>query len=77
MDIHSTNQYLKKLRIEYLKTKSKKGKGRLLDETRKRTDMNRKYLIRKLRTLSNLKWDEKSLGKHVFQETTLDEERKQ
>jgi len=37
MDIHSTNQYLKKIRIEYLKTKSKKGKGRLLDEAEKRT----------------------------------------
>ncbi len=30
------------------------GKGRLLDEARKRTGMNRKYLIRKLRPLSNL-----------------------
>ena len=54
MDMHSRNQYLKKVRIEYLKTKSKKGKGRLLDEARKRTGMNRKYLIRKLRPLSNL-----------------------
>jgi len=54
MDMHSRNQYLKKVRIEYLRTKSKKGKGRLLDEARKRTGMNRKYLIRKLRPLSNL-----------------------
>jgi len=54
MDMHSRNQYLKKVRIEYLKTKSKKGKGRLLDEAWKRTGMNRKYLIRKLRPLSNL-----------------------
>ncbi len=52
--MHSRNQYLKNVRIEYLKTKSKKGKGRLLDEARKRTDMNRKYIIRKLRPLSNL-----------------------
>jgi len=54
MDMHSRNQYLKKVRIEYLKTKSKMGKGRLLDESKKRTGMNRKYLIRKLRPLSNL-----------------------
>ena len=54
MDMHSRNQYLKRLRIEYLRTKSKKGKGKLLDEARKRTGMNRKYLIRKLRPQNNL-----------------------
>ena len=54
MDMHSRNQYLKKLRVEYLKTKSKKGKGKLLDESEKRTGMNRKYLIRKLRSHSSL-----------------------
>ncbi|HEX3034955.1 MAG TPA: transposase [Thermodesulfobacteriota bacterium] len=54
MDMHSRNQYLRQLRIEYLRAKSKKGKGRLLDEARKRTGLNRKYLIRKLRHLSNL-----------------------
>jgi len=54
MDMYSRNQYLKQLRIEYLKTKSKKGKARLLDEAGKRTGLNRKYLIRKLRHLSNL-----------------------
>ncbi len=54
MDMHSRNQYLKKVRVEYLRTKSKKGKGKLLDESKKRTGMNRKYLIRKLRPLSNL-----------------------
>lgn len=54
MDIHSTNQYLKKIRIEYLKTKSRKGKDGLLDEAEKRTGMNRKYLIRKLRPYSSL-----------------------
>src|SRR3989304_1643982 len=54
MDMHSRNQYLKQLRIEYLRTKSKKVKGRLLDEAQKRTGLRRKYLIRKLRVLSNL-----------------------
>jgi hypothetical protein len=49
MDMHSRNQYLKKVRVEYLKTKSKNAKGKLLGELEKRTGMNRKYLIRKLR----------------------------
>lgn len=54
MDMYSRNQYLKQLRIEYLRTRSKKGKGRLLEESEKRTGLNRKYLIRKLRVISNL-----------------------
>ena len=54
MDMYSRNQYLKQLRIEYLRTRSKKGKGTLLDESEKRTGLNRKYLIRKLRVISNL-----------------------
>ena len=62
MDMHSRNQYLKQLRIEYLRTESKKEKGKpwtnfqgkLLDEAEKRTGLRRKHLIRKLRVLSNL-----------------------
>lgn len=54
MDMHSRNQYLNQLRIEYLRTESKKEKGKLLDEAQKRTGLRRKYLIRKLRVLSNL-----------------------
>lgn len=54
MDMHSRNQYLKELRKEYLKSKSKKKKGELLDEAVRRTKLNRKYLIRKLRPKSNL-----------------------
>jgi hypothetical protein len=54
MDMYSRNQYLKQLRIEYLKTKLKKEKARLLDEAGKRTGLDRKYLIRKLRPLSTL-----------------------
>lgn len=54
MDMHSRNQYLKQLRIEYLRTKSKREKGKLLDEAQKRTGLDRKYLIKKLRVLSNL-----------------------
>lgn len=54
MDMYSRNQYLKELRSEYLKTKSKKEKGRLLDEAEKRTGLNRKYLMEKLKPKSNL-----------------------
>jgi hypothetical protein len=53
MGMHSRNQYLKQVRIEYLKTESKKGKSRLLDESQKRTGLNRKYIIRKLRVISD------------------------
>lgn len=54
MNMFSRNQYLKELRKEYLKTKSKKERGLLLDEAEKRTKLNRKYLIVKLRPKSNL-----------------------
>ena len=50
----SRNQYLSELRDEYLKTKLKKGKGALLDEAEKRTRLNRKYLVEKLKPKSNL-----------------------
>lgn len=52
--MQSRNQYLKELRTEYLKTKSKKGKGALLNEAEKRTCLNRKYLMDKLKSKSNL-----------------------
>ena len=54
MDMQSRNQYLQELRTEYLKTKSKKKKGILLDEAGKRTCLNRKYLMDKLRPESNI-----------------------
>lgn len=54
MDMSSRNQYLKELRREYLQTKDKKTRGRLLDETEKRTSLCRKYLIAKLKSKSNL-----------------------
>jgi len=57
MDMYSRNQYLKEIRSEYLKTKSKKEKGKLLDEAEKRTGLNRKYLIEKLKPKSNLDKD--------------------
>lgn len=54
MTMNAKNQYLKELREEYLKTKSKKRKGELLNEAEKRTGLNRKYLMEKLRPKSNL-----------------------
>ncbi|MBU4348557.1 hypothetical protein KJ671_03610 [Patescibacteria group bacterium] len=54
MDMKSRNQYLKELRTEYLKTKSKKKRGELLDEAEKRTKLKRKYLMDKLKPKSNL-----------------------
>jgi len=35
MNMQSRNQYLKEVRTEYLKTKSKKKQGELLDEDKK------------------------------------------
>lgn len=55
--MYSKNQYLKELRSEYLKTKSKKRKGQLLDEAEKRIGLNRKYLMEKLKPKSNLDKD--------------------
>lgn len=57
MDMQSRNQYLKELRIEYLKTKSRKKRSGLLDEAQKRTKLNRKYLMDKLKPKSNLDKD--------------------
>lgn len=52
--MQSKNQYLKELREEYLKTKSKKRRSELLNEAEKRTRLNRKYLTQKLKPKSNL-----------------------
>lgn len=54
MDMQSRNQYLLELRTEYLKNKKKKKRGELLDEAEKRTKLNRRYLMEKLKSKSNL-----------------------
>src|SRR3989344_1002921 len=54
MDMQSKKQYLKKVREEYLSFPSRTEKTRILDEAEKRTGLNRKYLIAKLRPKSNL-----------------------
>ena len=57
MNMQSRNQYLLELRTEYLKTRTKKARGTLLDEAAKRTKLNRKYLMEKLKPKSNLDKD--------------------
>lgn len=54
MTMQSRNQYLKELRKEYLQTKDRKERGGLLDEAEKRTGLERKYLVKKLRPKSSL-----------------------
>ena len=53
MNMHTRNQYLKEVRKEYLKS-SKYHKNKILDEAEKRTNLERKYLMKKLRPMSNL-----------------------
>lgn len=54
MDMNSRKQYLKELQKEYLSV-NKKQKGLLLDEAIKRTELNRKYLMRRLSAKTH--WD--------------------
>jgi hypothetical protein len=54
MNMESRTQYLKELRTEYLQTKDKRERGRLLNEAEKRTRLERKYLIKKLKPKSSL-----------------------
>ncbi len=54
MNMESRNQYLKELRIEYLKTMFKNKKSELLEEAEKRTKLCRKHLIVKLKVESNI-----------------------
>ena len=53
MDMQSRNQYLKEVREEYLKS-SKRHKTIILNEAGKRTRLERKYLVKKLKPKSNL-----------------------
>ena len=57
MDMYSRNQYLKKLREEYLPARSRIAKTTMLNEAEKRTGLNRTYLLEKLRQKSNLDVD--------------------
>jgi Integrase core domain len=48
VDLHSRKQYLDEVRKEYVRA-GKARRGKLLDEARRRTRLNRKYLIRILK----------------------------
>lgn len=61
MNMQSRNQYLAELRTEYLKIRGRKGRGALLDEAEKRTKLNRKYLMDKLKPRSNLDKDKSQI----------------
>lgn len=50
MDMHSRDQYLKRLLERYLKA-GKKGRGEILDEYCRNTGQSRKYVIRKISDL--------------------------
>jgi len=49
--MHSRNEYLKELQQRYFHTRSKKEKSSILDEYCRNTHQNRKYVIRKIRSL--------------------------
>ena len=68
MNMQSRNQYLLELRSEYLKSKTKKKRGELLNEAVKRTKLNRKYLMDKLKPKSNLdkKKTERKKKKEIY-----------
>jgi len=51
MDMHSRNEYLKELQQRYFNARSKKEKSSILDEYCRNTHQNRKYVIRKIRSL--------------------------
>jgi len=48
MDMHSRNQYLKRLQERYFQARSKKEKSSILDEYCRNTHQNRKYVISKI-----------------------------
>ncbi len=57
MNMQSRNQYIKEIRKEYLKTRTKKERGKLSEKREKRTGLNRKYLMEKLKPKSNIEKD--------------------
>ncbi len=57
MNMQSRNQYIKEIRKEYLKIRTKKERGKLSEKREKRTGLNRKYLMEKLKPKSNIEKD--------------------
>lgn len=66
MDVRSRCQYLKVLRERYLKTKSKKEKGEILDEYCENTHQNRKYVIRLIQPRVNLEPKPRKKRKAIY-----------
>jgi len=66
MDMRSRNQYLKTLREKYLKTKSKKDKGKILNEYCQNTGQDRKYVIKKMRFKVKLKEGQRKKRKEYY-----------
>lgn len=66
MDMHSRNEYLKRLRERYLETRSKRERGKILDEYCKNTGQNRKYVIRKIQPHISLEEKPKKKRKEIY-----------
>ena len=64
--MHSRNQYLKTLRERYLKTKSKKDKGKILNEYCQNTGQDRKYVIKKMRFKVKFKQGQRKKRKEYY-----------
>ena len=64
--MHSRNQYLKLLRERYLKTKSKKEKGQILNEYCQNTGQDRKYVIKKMNFKIKLKEGQRKKRKEYY-----------
>jgi hypothetical protein len=66
MDMHSRNEYLKVLRENYLKAKSKREKSRILDEYCRNTGQARKYVIRKIQPRIDLRPRQRKKRKETY-----------
>ena len=64
--MRSRNQYIKLLRERYLKTKSKKEKGQILDEYCQNTSQDRKYTIKKMNFKIKLKNGQRKKRKEYY-----------
>jgi len=66
MDMHSRNQYLKRLQERYFQARSKKEKSSILDEYCRNTNQNRKYVIRKINSSFSSKPKKRKKRGHIY-----------
>ncbi|MCL0061108.1 transposase [Dehalococcoidia bacterium] len=66
MDMQSRDQYLKVLRERYFKAKAKKEKTEILDEYCRNTDQARKYVIRKMQSVVDLRPKPRKRRKQIY-----------